>query len=149
MYTKLQKVGISRDERTKREKREPGDRERSLPRMCYSDCFHLFFFLMFIFGERERQRQSMSTGGAWGSRGGAERGRHRIRSRLQAPSCQHRARCGTRTRKPRDHDLSQSQTLNWLNHPGAPDCFNLLKIQYIQVFCNLKMKKKKPAFSSM
>ena len=49
-----------------------------------------------------------------------ERGRHRIRSRLQALSCQHRARCRARTHGPWNHDLSQSQTLNQLNHPGAP-----------------------------
>ena len=42
---------------------------------------------------RDRERQSTS-------RGEAERGRHRIRSRLQAPSCQHRAQCGARTHEP-------------------------------------------------
>ena len=31
---------------------------------------------------------------------GRERGRHRIRSRLQALSCQHRAQCGAQTREP-------------------------------------------------
>ena len=51
---------------------------------------------------------------------GRERGRRRIRNRLQAPSCQHTARRGTRTHKPRDHDLSRSRTLNQLSHPGAP-----------------------------
>ena len=51
---------------------------------------------------------------------GAERGRHRIRNRLQALSCQHRARCGARTHEPRDHDLSRCRTLNLLSHPGAP-----------------------------
>ena len=55
------------------------------------------------------------------SRGGPERGRHRIRSRLQAPSCQRRARRGARTHELRDHDLSRSQTLDRLNHPGAPE----------------------------
>ena len=42
---------------------------------------------------------------------GRERGRHRIRSRLQALSCQHRAQCGARTHKPQDHDLSRSGRL--------------------------------------
>ena len=51
---------------------------------------------------------------------GRERGRHRIRSGLQALSCQHRARRGAQTREPRDHDLSRSRTLNRLSHPGAP-----------------------------
>ena len=56
------------------------------------------------------------------SRGGAEREgeRHRIQSRLQALSCQHRARCGARTHRLWDHDLSQSRTPNRLSHPGAP-----------------------------
>ena len=45
-------------------------------------------------------RESVSE---WGR--GRERGRRRIRSRLQAPSCQHRAPRGARTHEPRDHDL--------------------------------------------
>ena len=51
---------------------------------------------------------------------GREKGRHRIQSRLQAPSCQHRARRGARTHGLWDHDLSWSRTLNRLSHPGAP-----------------------------
>ena len=54
------------------------------------------------------------------NRGGSERGRHRIWNRLQALSCQHRARCGARTHGPRDHDLSRSRPLNRLSQPGAP-----------------------------
>ena len=77
--------------------------------------FYLFlFFLMFLFifeSERETEHEQGRS---------RERGRHRIRSRLQAPSCQHRARCGARTHEPWDHDLSRSQTLNRLSHPGAP-----------------------------
>ena len=43
-----------------------------------------------------------------------ERGRHRIPSRLQAPSCQHRARRGARTHEPWDHDLKGSRrSTNW------------------------------------
>ena len=56
---------------------------------------------------------------------GSERGRHRITSRLQALSCQHRARRGARTHRPRDHDLSRSQMLNLLSHSGAPRFINL------------------------
>ena len=68
------------------------------------------FFLMFIFvGERQHE---------WGKN--RERGRHRIWSRLQALSCQHRVWCGARTPEPWDHDLSWSRTLNRLSHPGAP-----------------------------
>ena len=72
----------------------------------------LKFFLMFIyFWDRERQSASGR---------GAERGRHRIPSRLQAPSCQHRAWCRAWTHEPWDHDLSWSQTLNRLSHLGTP-----------------------------
>ena len=71
-----------------------------------------FFFLMFIdFWERETECRLGRD---------RERGRHRVRSRLHAPSCQHRARRGARTAAPGDHDLSQSRTLNRLSHPGAP-----------------------------
>ena len=55
-----------------------------------------------------------------GSGGGAERGRPRIWSRLQALSCPHRAWRGAQTQEPWDHDLNQSWTLNRLSHPGAP-----------------------------
>ena len=57
------------------------------------------------------------------SRGGGERERYRIRSRLQAPSCQHRAQCRARTHQLRDHDLSWSWTLNALRSepPGCPN----------------------------
>ena len=51
---------------------------------------------------------------------GRERRRHRIRSRLQALSCQHRAWHRARTHRPQDHDLSWSQTLKRLSHPGTP-----------------------------
>ena len=45
---------------------------------------------------------------------GIERGRHRIRRRLQALSCQERARHGDQTHELGDHDLSQSLMLNQL-----------------------------------
>ena len=48
------------------------------------------------------------------------RGRHRIRSRLQAPSCQHRVWRGAQTLGPRDRDLRPGRMLNWLSRPGAP-----------------------------
>ena len=50
---------------------------------------------------------------------GRERGRHGIQSRLLAVGCPHRAPHRARTQEPRDHDLSQSQMLNRLSHPGA------------------------------
>ena len=71
-----------------------------------------FFECLFIF-EKERDRAKMGEEQR-------ERGRHRIRSRLQALSYQRRARCGARTRELWDHDQSQSWTLNWLSHAGAP-----------------------------
>ena len=54
---------------------------------------------------------------------GRERGRHRIQSRLQALSCQRRARCRSWTHKLWDRDLSWSWTLNQLSHSGAPVIF--------------------------
>ena len=70
-----------------------------------------FFFMFIYFWQRETEHELGR---------GRERGRHRIWSRLQALSCQHRARHGARTHRPLDHDLSRSRTLNWLSHPGAP-----------------------------
>ena len=74
----------------------------------------------------ERERQTECEQGR-----GRERGRHRIQSRLQPLSCQHRARRRAWTHEPWDHDLSWSQTLNQLSHPGAPksDYFNKRKEQ--------------------
>ena len=66
-----------------------------------------FFSLTFIF-EREKER----VGGGRGR----ERGRHRIWSRLQALSCQHRAWHGPQMREPQDHDLNQSWMLDGLSH---------------------------------
>ena len=79
--------------------------------MCSSFIVFKNFFNVLFFIERERQ----SVSG-----GGAERVRHRIGSRLQAPSCQHRARHGAQTHELRDYDLSQSRMHNRLSHPGTP-----------------------------
>ena len=59
-----------------------------------------------------------------------ERGRHRIRSRFQALSCQHRARHGAQTHEPWDHDLSRSRKLNRLSHPGTPRIWILIYPRY-------------------
>ena len=68
---------------------------------------------MFVyFWERERQTECKHDRGR-------ERGRHRIRSRLQVLSCQHKAQRKALTHEPWDHDLSPSQMLNRLSHPGA------------------------------
>ena len=71
-----------------------------------------FFFNVYLFF---RQRETEHEPGR-----SRERGRHRIQSRLRAPSCQHRARQGARSHEPRDHDRRQSWTLNRLGHPGTP-----------------------------
>ena len=39
---------------------------------------------------------------------------------------QQRAGCRAQTHKPQNRDLSQSQMLNWLSHPGAPTLCHLL-----------------------
>ena len=57
---------------------------------------------------------------AWAEEGQRERERHRIWSRLQALSCQHRSQCGAWTQELWNHDLSQSRTPNQLSHPIAP-----------------------------
>ena len=76
-----------------------------------------FFKCLYLF-----LRQSET---AWTGEG--QRRRHRIWSRLQALSCQHRVRGRARTHKLRDYDLSRSWMLNWLSHPGTPNVFlNLL-----------------------
>ena len=77
-----------------------------------------FLTFLFIF---ERQRETEHERGR-----GRERGRPRIRSGLQALSCQHRAGRGAWTHGPWDHDLSCSCTLNRLGHPGAPKPENVL-----------------------
>ena len=96
---------------------EPWDHDLSqsqtLKRLSHptAPLFFFFFFLMFIYFLREGK--SMSWG--W-----AERGRHRTWSRVQDLSYQHRALHGAQTHKPWDHDLSWSQMLNRLSHPGIP-----------------------------
>ena len=72
-------------------------------------------FFFFFFFERDRERQ---TEHKWGR--GRQRGRHRIRSKLGALNCQHRAWHKAWTHRQWDPDLSQSQTLNRLSHPGTP-----------------------------
>ena len=79
--------------------------------------FLKFFLKMFIyFWERERERER-----AWVGEGQRERGRHRIRSSLQAELSAQSPTRGLNSRTvPCDHDLSRSQMLNWLSHPGTP-----------------------------
>ena len=79
--------------------------------MLFRSFIFLIFLCLFIF---ERKRDRVRAGSARG------KGRHRIWSRLQAPSHQPRARRGARTHGPRDRDLSRSRMPNQLSHPGAP-----------------------------
>ena len=72
--------------------------------------------------EREQERARAFK---WGE---AEREGDRIRSKLQALSCQNRAPHGTQTHKLWDHDLSWSWTLNRQSHPGTPPLAKHLKI---------------------
>ena len=69
---------------------------------------------------------------------GRERGRHRIRSRLQALSCQHRARHEAQTHELWDHDLSWSQALNQLSCPGTPGIKNFKAVSFKIVPKNMK-----------
>ena len=86
-------------------------------RLGISFLFFKYIFLMFIFdGERERKRQSTSGEGI-------DREGDRVRSRLQALICQHRAQHRAQTHEPWDHYLSQSQVLNRLSHPGTPGIY--------------------------
>ena len=78
----------------------------------YLILFHFSFKQFFNLYFWNRERQSASGGGA-------ETGRHRIRNRLQALSCQHKAQSGAQTQEPPYHDPRRSPTLNWLSHPVA------------------------------
>ena len=66
-----------------------------------------------LVGERQRERDTQSLKQAPGSELSAQL---------------FRAQCGAWTHEPWDHDLSRSQTLTWLSHPGAPvyDVSNVL-----------------------
>ena len=80
-------------------------------------CFFILIswknFLMFIFERDTECKQGKDR----------ERGRHWIRSRLQALSCQHRAGCRAWTHRSWDHGLSRSRTFNRLSHSGTPQLF--------------------------
>ena len=82
------------------------------------------FFLMFTY-IWDRERQCVSRG----RNRERDRDKDRIWSKLQALSCQHRARCGARTHEPWDHDLSWSQTLHRLSHPGTLSVWLMISVQ--------------------
>ena len=83
--------------------------------ICMSVSY--FFIFMFIL-ERWTEHE-------WGR--GRERGRHRIWSRLQALSFQHRPQCGARTDELWDRDLSWSQVLNRLSCLRCP-CMSVFSV---------------------
>ena len=102
---------------------------------------------MFIFFLRERQTDIAREGQR-------ERRRHRIWSRLQALSCQHRAQCGAWTHELWDHDLRWRQTLNQLSHSGTPGLsfYNAQVSLYNEVYSvdpiSIKAKLKPYLFSN-
>ena len=67
--------------------------------LTFFSCFYLFL--------REREREKVEEG---------QRGQG-TEDLKQALCWQQRAQCQARTHKPWDHDLSWSQTLNWLSPP--------------------------------
>ena len=78
-----------------------------LSQRCLRDyLIQTFFFNRLFIVERK------STHAKW--RRGKERGRHEIRSRLEALSCQHRAWCGARTHK--------LQNMTWAEVGHLTDC---------------------------
>ena len=82
----------------------------------------LIFFTSIYFWETERETEHKN-------RKGREIGRHRMGSRLQAMSCQHRAWCGARTHRLQDYDLSRSQTLNWVTQAPLHYDFYILRVE--------------------
>ena len=72
--------------------------------------FGLFFFNVYLFFERDKDRAPVGEGDREGDTESEEG------SRL---SCQLRADTGSNLWM-WDYDLSHSQTSNWLSHPGAP-----------------------------
>ena len=80
--------------------------------VALSNLLILFYFLHLFIFERQWDR-------AWAEEGQTEKEtQSEPGSRLWA-SFQHRAQCRAQTHKLWDHDLSWSQTLNLLSHPGA------------------------------
>ena len=105
-----------------------------------------FFKVYLSLRERERERESEHAH-MHASGGGAEREGDIIWRRLQALSCQHRAKCGAQTHKLWDHALSLSGTLNQLSYPGAPQIFKYC-IYFLCVTSNTFCKVK-PNFVSV
>ena len=94
----------------------------------------MFFNVYLFLRQRETEHE-------WGR--GRERGRHRIRSRLQAPRHQPRARRGARTHGPRDRDLAEV---------GRPtDCATQApgKLRFLKSDCHTRRCVWSPAWSPL
>ena len=89
--------------------------------------FFLLFFLHFLKNVYQLLRERTHKRGKGRHR---NRGRHRIQCRLQALSCQHRVPHRALSHELWDHDLSRSQMLNRLRHPGCPVHSTLLTPTY-------------------
>ena len=86
-------------------------------------CFFLPFLMFIYFWETEKKSNERGRG--------RERDTHRVWSRLQALSCQHRIQHGAQTHEPWDHGLNRSWMLNQLSHPGAPMGSIFFKFSFI------------------
>ena len=117
IWSRLQALGCQHRTRHRAQTHGPWDHDLS-QNWTLNWLSYLSASLMFIyFWETETECEQGR---------GRGRGRHRIRSKLRALSCHRRARCGTQTHGPWDHDLSQSWTFNRLSHPGVPSPLSIL-----------------------
>ena len=97
------------------------DKDSGFVYLCITlNSVYFFFLILLVFIIFERERERVRAG-----EGQRETHTRRIRSRLQALSCQHGARCGAWTHELQDHDLSRTWSLNWLSHPGARYFLNM------------------------
>ena len=80
-----------------------------LPLVFYMYTVQVFLMSIYLF------LRGRDGGRSWVGEGRRERGRHRIRSSLQALSCQHRAQHEAQTHNPE----FKSQMLHWVSQPGT------------------------------
>ena len=85
---------------------------------------------MLIYFEKEGERAS---------RGGTERGRDRIPSRLRTVREEPNAGLELTNREIMTCAKIKSQRLNRLSHPGAPHCFGFLPLDQVNDFLNSVM----------
>ena len=100
------------------------------PPSCPSFSFNVYLFL--------RERQSTSRGSAERERErqtDRQNSKHALSSELSAQSL-----TWSSTHKLRDHDMSRSQTLNWLSHPCTPIYILFYFVIELSVFLLLSSK---------